>query len=86
MDKDLEDYFRVYSDLFLTDGWKQFIEELKVSYENTNRVDLCSTNTDFPFLLGQLDTLATVIAFEESTQRQKEELENPEELTNPLEH
>jgi hypothetical protein len=58
-----EQYYENYMDLFLTNGWKQFVEEAKeliASY----KIEEIKNEQDLFFVKGQINTLMNVINFE----------------------
>jgi hypothetical protein len=58
-----EQYYENYMDLFLTKGWKQFVEEAKeliASY----KIEEIKNEQDLFFVKGQINTLMNVINFE----------------------
>ena len=58
-----EKYYENYMDLFLTEGWKQFIQEAKelvASY----KIEEIKNEQELFFVKGQINTLMNVINFE----------------------
>ena len=58
-----EHYYENYMDLFLTNGWKQFVDEAKelvASY----KIEEIKNEQDLFFVKGQINTLMNVINFE----------------------
>lgn len=58
-----EKYYENYLDLFLTEGWKQFIQEandLVASY----KIEEIKNEQELFFVKGQINTLMNVINFE----------------------
>jgi len=60
-----EKYYENYFDLFLTDGWKQFIEDLADS-ANSFDVRNIKTEADLKYVQGQLMVLDRMIGFADS--------------------
>ena len=57
MDRDDEQYYNNYFDLFRNDGWKQLVEELTDTAANINNVAVIKDAQDLFFRQGQLDIL-----------------------------
>ena len=87
MDAELQKYFETYEELFLTDGWKQLVEELKESMKELDSVSNCSSESDLFFRRGKLDILLQIATFKESIAQRREEyeLDVTNDLPNPLE-
>ena len=58
-----EKYYENYLDLFLLDGWKQFIQEAK-DLVDSFKIDEIKNEQDLFFVKGQIITLMNVINFE----------------------
>jgi hypothetical protein len=58
-----EKYYENYLDVFLTDGWKQFIQEAK-DLVDSFKIDEIKNEQDLFFVKGQINTLMNVINFE----------------------
>ena len=63
MTPDLEKYYNNYFSLFLTEGWKQFIEEAKESREALD-LDSCKDWDSFLVRKTMRDQLNKIINFE----------------------
>jgi hypothetical protein len=68
-------YYENYFDLFLTDGWKQFVQEAK-EILNSHSIDDLKTEKDLSQLQGQRVVLLNIIRFETGIQNAFEELSN----------
>jgi len=81
MTPELEKYYNTYFDLFLSEGWKQLIEELSQNAVVINSVEATKDVDDMYFRKGQLNVLAHVInleaavnnAFEDQSKEQEED-------------
>jgi heme oxygenase len=64
MTQDEERYFEAYFDLFASQGWKQFIEDMDGLEESIN--DLASINDaeNFHLRKGQLQIVRRILGFE----------------------
>lgn len=82
MDKETEEYYNKYFDLFPTDGWKQLIEELRQNAFAINSVEATKDKNDLYFRKGQLNVLAHLLNFEATMNNNFEELqkENDEDI------
>ena len=63
MTPELQKYFESYFDLFLTDGWKQFMEDVKESAESFN-VRNVPDESALKFVQGQLLILDQMLNWE----------------------
>ena len=64
IDRELEQYYNNYFDLFNTNGYKQLINELTNNAVAINNVDAIKDSNDMYFRKGQLNVLASLINFE----------------------
>ncbi len=65
MSPDDESYYENYLDLFLHDGWKQFVEESQQLIDSYN-IEEIKNEQDLFFVKGQLNILTNVTRFETS--------------------
>ena len=79
MDKETEEYYSKYFDLFRTEGWKQLIEELRQNAMLINSVENTKDQEDLYIRKGQLKVLAYLLNFESSLEASFEELEKEDE-------
>jgi len=56
-------YYETYFDLFMTDGWKQFIEEINEILDR-HRIEDIKNETHLAFVKGERDALFRVRRFE----------------------
>jgi len=75
MDKETEEYYNKYFDLFGNDGWKQLIEELKENALSINSVEATKDANDLYVRKGQLNVLAYLLNFESTLNTNFEELQ-----------
>jgi len=64
MNKETQDYYENYFSLFMTDGWKQLLEEFSSNAFNINSVEATKDPDDMYFRKGQLNVLAHLINME----------------------
>lgn len=79
MDKDTEEYYNKYFDLFRTEGWKQLIEELNQNAILINSVENTKDQEDLYIRKGQLKVLAYLLNFESNMETSFAELESENE-------
>ena len=75
MDKETEEYYNKYFDLFTTDGWKQLIEDLKQNALSINSVEATKDANDLYLRKGQLNVLAYLLNLEATVNTNFEELQ-----------
>lgn len=79
MEKEVEDYYSKYFDLFRTEGWKQLIEELNQNAILINSVENTKDSEDLFIRKGQLKVLAYLLNFENNMETSFNELEKENE-------
>lgn len=79
LDKETEEYYSKYFDLFRTEGWKQLIEELKQNAMLINSVENTKDQEDLFIRKGQLKVLAYLLNFESNMEASFAELEKENE-------
>lgn len=79
MDKETEEYYSKYFDLFRTEGWKQLIEELRQNAMLINSVENTKDQEDLFIRKGQLKVLAYLLNFESNMETSFAELEKENE-------
>lgn len=79
LDKEIEEYYNKYFDLFRTEGWKQLIEELRQNAMLINSVENTKDQEDLYIRKGQLKVLAYLLNFESNMETSFEELEKEDE-------
>lgn len=63
MDKELEQYYEAYFDMFNTKGWKQFMEDMEGNQESLNMVLTIRDANDFYQRKGKLEVLNLILNF-----------------------
>ena len=79
IDKEIEDYYNKYFDLFHVDGWKQLIEELQQNAVIINSVENTKDQEDLFIRKGQLKVLAYLLNFQSNIEASFEQLEKENE-------
>ena len=74
LDQETEQYYNKYFDLFANAGWKQLIEELQQNAFVINSVEATKDENDLYVRKGQLNVLAYILNFENTTNTNYEEL------------
>ena len=74
MEKEDEQYYNIYFELFRSDGWRQLTEELTEVAAHTNNVAIVKDAQDLFFRQGQLDILTWLLKFEDSINNNYEDL------------
>jgi len=74
MDKETEQYYLAYFDLFNTEGWKQLIGELQQNAETINNIELLKDEADMFYRKGQLNMLANLLNFKDTITSSYEEI------------
>jgi hypothetical protein len=74
LDQETEQYYNKYFDLFANAGWKQLIEELQQNAFVINSVEATKDENDLYVRKGQLNVLAYILNFENTTNNNYEEL------------
>ena len=64
MDQETQQYYDNYFSLFLTDGWKQLIEDFNNNAMQINSVEATKDSDDLYFRKGQLSVLAHLLNME----------------------
>ena len=80
MDKETEEYYNKYFDLFTNDGWKQLIEELKNNATNISNVNSIKDGDDLNFRKGQLDVIQSLLNFEQTINIAHEDASDEEDV------
>lgn len=66
MDKDTEKYFETYFDLFASQGWKQFIEDMEAQQDLMSDIRQARDANDLYFRKGQLAILDNVVGLSQA--------------------
>ena len=74
LDQQTEQYYNKYFDLFRSEGWKQLIEERQQNALVINSVEATKDENDLYVRKGQLNVLAYILNFENTTNNNYEEL------------
>ena len=81
MDKETELYFRNFTELFRSQGWQQFTDEIKANVAATNNIELTKDEQDLYFRKGQLAVMANILNLETQVEAAREQAnENVEDI------
>lgn len=66
MNKEIQDYYEAYFDMFASKGWRQFIEDMENSFKNLHETALDEGNLreTFEDMRGQAKIMRRIIGFE----------------------
>ena len=78
MTPELQKYYETYFDLFTTDGWKQFVEDIKDSSKNFDLRHV-PDESSLKFCQGQLLVLDMILNWEASVENTYTQLKEEEE-------
>jgi len=79
MDQETQTYYDQYFSLFLTDGWKQLIQDFSNNALQINSLEAVKDADDMHFRKGQLNVLAHLINMENIVSTNYEEANKSED-------
>lgn len=79
MDQETQTYYDNYFNLFITDGWKQLLEDFGSNVAQINSVEATKDSEDLQFRKGQLNILAYILNLETIISTNYEEANKTEE-------
>ena len=79
MDQETQQYYDNYFSLFLTDGWKQLMQDFNNNAMQINSIESTKDADDMFFRKGQLNVLAHLINMESIVTNNYDELVKTEE-------
>ena len=79
MDQETQQYYDNYFSLFLTDGWKQLMQDFNNNALSINSIEATKDADDMFFRKGQLNVLAHLINMETIVNTNYEEASKPPE-------
>jgi len=80
IDKELENYYRAYRDMFMSDGWKQLQEDLMSNANIINSVEACKDGNDLSFRKGQLAIIGNIVNLEQQITLAEEQANEEDEV------
>ena len=79
MDQETQQYYDNYFSLFMTDGWKQLVQDFGNNAVQINSIEATKDADDMFFRKGQLNVLAHLINMENIVTNNYDELVKTEE-------
>jgi hypothetical protein len=79
IDKDLEEYYNGYREMFMTAGWKILQEDLLANAKIIDSIQACKDSADMSFRKGQLAILSNLVNLEEQIKAAEEQANEPVE-------
>ena len=79
MDQETQQYYDAYFSLFITDGWKQLMQDFGNNAMQINSVEAAKDADDMFFRKGQLNVLAHLLNLENIIKTNYDEATKPEE-------
>lgn len=64
MNKETETYFRHLNEMFRSEGWKIFLDDIRQGVASINSVELAKDEQDLFFRKGQLAVMANILNVE----------------------
>ena len=74
IDKDLEQYYNTYRDLFANEGFKLLVQDLANNANVINSVEATKDSNDMYFRKGQLSIIANIINLEAQIEAAEESI------------
>ncbi len=79
MDQETQQYYDNYFSLFLTDGWKQLMQDFNNNALSINSIEAAKDADDMFFRKGQLNVLAHLLNMETIVRTNYDEATKPSE-------
>ncbi len=80
MDKDTQQYFDRYFDMFASEGWKQFIEDMEGNRDLMSDLMTVKDANDLYYRKGQVDVLNRMVNFQDSIENAYKVVTNEENV------
>lgn len=80
MDKDTQQYFDRYFDMFASEGWKQFIEDMEGNRDLMSDLMTVKDANDLFYRKGQVDVLNRIVNFQDSIENAHKVVTNEENV------
>lgn len=80
MDKDTQQYFDRYFDMFASEGWKQFIEDMEGNRDLMSDLMTVKDANDLYYRKGQIDVLNRMVNFQDSIENAYKVVTNEENV------
>jgi len=79
VNNETETYFRHLNDMFRTEGWKIFLDDIRQGVANVNSVEMVKDEQDLYFRKGQLAVMANILNVEAQVAAAQAEAEEQED-------
>ena len=73
MTPELERYYESFIDMFMTEGWKNFMAQTQTEADRMDTVAGIKTEADLKFIQGHLRGLESILHLEDTVRRMLEE-------------
>ena len=80
IDKELENYYRAYRDMFVSDGFQQLQQDLISNANVINSVEACKDSDDLSFRKGQLAIISNIVNLEQQIRLAEEQANEEDEV------
>jgi hypothetical protein len=80
VDKDTQQYFGRYFDMFASEGWKQFIEDMEGNRDLMSDLMTVKDANDLYYRKGQVDVLNRMVNFQDSIENAYKVVTNEENV------
>jgi len=80
VDKDTQQYFDRYFDMFASEGWKQFIEDMEGNRDLMSDLMTVKDANDLYYRKGQIDVLNRMVNFQDSIENAYKVVTNEENV------
>ena len=80
IDKELENYYRAYRDMFVSDGFQQLQQDLISNANVINSVESCKDADDLSFRKGQLAIISNIVNLEQQIRLAEEQANEEDEV------
>ena len=77
-DQEFENYTRSIQEMFRSEGWEYFLNDIKGGVPNVNSVEAAKDENDLFFRKGQLAVMANILNLEAQLDSVIEERNNPQ--------
>ena len=80
IDKELENYYRAYRDMFVSEGFQQLQQDLISNANIINSVEACKDADDLSFRKGQLSIISNILNLEQQIRLAEEQANEEDEV------
>lgn len=80
MGKDLEQYYEAAFSMFISQGWKDLVDDMKALQTEVSKIENIKDEKDLWFRKGQLDILDLIVNRKQMCEKVYEELQNEKNI------